>query len=133
MNLQPVFDIAEICARKGIKKAIICPGSRNAPLTLAFARHPKIECFSVPYERSAGFIGMGMALKSNSPVVLICTSGSAAYNFAPAVAEAFFSQTPLIVLTADRPIEWIGQLDGQTIFQDNIFGRHVKASTNFPT
>jgi 2-succinyl-5-enolpyruvyl-6-hydroxy-3-cyclohexene-1-carboxylate synthase len=133
MNLQPVFDIAEICARKGIKKAIICPGSRNAPLTLAFARHPKIECFSVPDERSAGFIGMGMALKSNSPVVLICTSGSAAYNFAPAVAEAFFSQTPLIVLTADRPIEWIGQLDGQTIFQDNIFGRHVKASTNFPT
>ena len=133
MILQPVFDIAEICSKKGVKNAIICPGSRNAPLTLAFARHPDIDCYSVPDERSAGFIGLGMALKTKMPVVLICTSGSAAYNFAPAVAEAYFSHIPLIVISADRPKEWIGQLDGQTIFQENIFGKHVKASYDFPT
>ena len=131
--LQPVFDIAEICSKKGVKKALICPGSRNAPLTLAFARHPSIDCYSVPDERSAAFIGLGMAIKSKLPVVVLCTSGSAAYNFAPAVAEAFFSQIPLIILTADRPQEWIGQLDGQTIYQENIFGKHVKASHTFPS
>ncbi|MFT7031943.1 MAG: 2-succinyl-5-enolpyruvyl-6-hydroxy-3-cyclohexene-1-carboxylate synthase [Cyclobacteriaceae bacterium] len=133
MILQPVFDIAEICSKKGVKKVIICPGSRNAPLTLAFARHPHINCYSVPDERSAAFIGLGMAIKSKSPVVVLCTSGSAAYNFAPAVAEAFFSQIPLIILTADRPQEWIGQLDGQTIYQENIFGKHVKASHTYPS
>lgn len=133
MILQPVFDIAEICSKKGVKKAIICPGSRNAPLTLAFARHDDIDCYSIPDERSAAFIGLGMALKSKSPVVILCTSGSAAYNFAPAVAEAFFSEIPLIILTADRPQEWIGQLDGQTIYQENIFGKHVKASHTFPS
>ncbi|MFY0652049.1 MAG: 2-succinyl-5-enolpyruvyl-6-hydroxy-3-cyclohexene-1-carboxylic-acid synthase [Cyclobacteriaceae bacterium] len=133
MILQPVIDIAEICALKGVKKAIICPGSRNAPLTLAFARHESIDCLSVPDERSGAFIALGIALKTKEPVVLICTSGSAAYNFAPAVAEAFFLQIPLIVLTADRPKEWIAQLDGQTIFQENIYGSHVKQSYSFPT
>ncbi|MEQ9286544.1 MAG: 2-succinyl-5-enolpyruvyl-6-hydroxy-3-cyclohexene-1-carboxylic-acid synthase [Cyclobacteriaceae bacterium] len=133
MVLQPVADIAEICHRKGIKRAIICPGSRNAPLTLAFSRHPEMECFSVSDERSAGFIALGMAMKSKTPVVLVCTSGSAAYNFAPAVAEAFFAQIPLFIITADRPQEWIGQLDGQTIYQENIFGRHVKKAFVFPS
>jgi len=133
MVLQPVVDIAEICSRKGITQAIICPGSRNAPLTLAFSRHPNIECFSIPDERSAAFIGLGMAMKTKTPVVLICTSGSAAYNFAPAIAEAYFSHIPLIVITADRPQEWIGQLDGQTIYQENIFGKHVKKSFVFPS
>ncbi len=132
MILQPVVDIAEICYRKGIRQAIICPGSRNAPLTLAFARHGGIACYSMSDERSAAFTGMGMALKSNTPVVLICTSGSAAYNFAPAVAEAYFSHIPLVVLTADRPPEWIDQLDGQTIHQKQIFGSHVKKSFQFP-
>lgn len=132
MELQPIFDIAEICHQKGIKQAIISPGSRNAPLTIAFVRHPEIKCYSIPDERSAAFIGLGMSLKTKEPTVLICTSGSAALNYAPAVAEAFFSQTPLLILTADRPPEWIGQLDGQTIYQENVYGAHVKKSFSFP-
>ncbi len=82
-------------------------------------------------ERSAGFIALGMAQQLNMPVVLICTSGSAAYNYAPAVAEAFFQQISLLILTADRPSEWIHQLDGQTIYQADIYGKHVKKSFTF--
>lgn len=130
---QSIIDIAEICYRKGIRKAVISPGSRNAPLTLAFVRHDGIETFSVPDERTAGFIALGMALESRLPCVLICTSGSAAYNYAPAVAEAFFSEVPLLLLTADRPSEWIDQWDGQTIYQHEIYGRHVKKSFLFPS
>lgn len=133
MNLQPVFDLAQLCHLKGIRHAIISPGSRNAALTIAFARHPEIKCYSVPDERSAAFVALGMSLKSQLPTVLICTSGSAALNYAPAVAEAFFNQVPLLILSADRPPEWIGQRDGQTIYQENLFGRHVKASFSFPS
>ncbi len=128
MILQPILNIAEICAKKGVQRAIISPGSRNALLTIAFARHPDIQSFSISDERSAAFIGLGMAQLLKQPVALICTSGSAAYNYAPAVAEAFFQEIPLIVLTADRPKEWIHQHDGQTIYQTEIFGNHVKKS-----
>lgn len=83
-------------------------------------------------ERSAAFIALGVARETKSPVVLICTSGSAAYNFAPAVAEAFYQHVPLLILTADRPPEWVDQLDGQTIRQRGIFGRHVKKSFHLP-
>ncbi|UXX78937.1 2-succinyl-5-enolpyruvyl-6-hydroxy-3-cyclohexene-1-carboxylic-acid synthase [Reichenbachiella carrageenanivorans] len=133
MNLQPVFDLVQLCHLKGIQHAVISPGSRNAALTIAFARHPEIKCYSVPDERSAAFIALGISLKSQLPTVLICTSGSAALNYAPAVAEAFFNQVPLLILSADRPPEWIGQRDGQTIFQENLFGRHVKAAYVFPS
>ncbi|WP_422358708.1 2-succinyl-5-enolpyruvyl-6-hydroxy-3-cyclohexene-1-carboxylic-acid synthase [Reichenbachiella sp.] len=133
MNLQPVFDLVQICHLKGIKQAVISPGSRNAALTIAFARHPEIKCLSVPDERSAAFIALGMSLKTNLPTVLICTSGSAALNYAPAVAEAFFNQVPLLILSADRPPEWIGQRDGQTIYQQQLFGKHVKESFVFPS
>ncbi|WP_340154078.1 2-succinyl-5-enolpyruvyl-6-hydroxy-3-cyclohexene-1-carboxylic-acid synthase [uncultured Marivirga sp.] len=122
--------IAEICHQQGIEKAIISPGSRNAPLTLAFARHPKIQCFSISDERSAAFIGVGMAQAEGNPVALICTSGSASLNYAPAVAEAYFQEIPLVVITADRPPEWIDQWDGQTIRQENIYGKHIKNSYN---
>lgn len=132
MNLQPIYDIAEICAQQGISHGIVCPGSRCAPLTLAFTRHPKLTIRTISDERSAAFIGLGIAEQTKSPVVLVCTSGSAAYNFAPAVAEAFFQHIPLIVFTADRPPEWIDQLDGQTIRQENIYGRHVKRSYQLP-
>jgi 2-succinyl-5-enolpyruvyl-6-hydroxy-3-cyclohexene-1-carboxylate synthase len=132
MHYQPVFDIAELCVRKGLRQVILCPGSRCAPLTLAFTRHSQLTCRTFSDERSAGFIGLGIAQHTNEPAILLCTSGSAAYNFAPAVAEAFFSQTPLIVFTADRPAEWIGQHDGQTIYQSEIFGRHVKRSYQLP-
>lgn len=126
--LQPIINIAEILATKGVTDAIISPGSRNAPLTIALARHPRINALSVSDERSAAFIAMGMAQVKNKPVAICCTSGSAAYNYAPAVAEAFFQEIPLLVLTADRPTEWIHQHDGQTIYQENIYGKHVKAS-----
>jgi 2-succinyl-5-enolpyruvyl-6-hydroxy-3-cyclohexene-1-carboxylate synthase len=128
MRLQPVYDIAEICFKKEITEAILCPGSRCAPLTLSFARHSGINTRTISDERSAAFIAMGMAQQMQKPVVLICTSGSAAYNFAPAVAEAFFQQIPLVIITADRPMEWVGQLDGQTIDQQSIYGSHVKTS-----
>ena len=132
MHYQPVFDIAELCVKKGLRQVVLCPGSRCAPLTLAFTRHPQLRCRTFSDERSAGFIGLGIAQQTNEPAILLCTSGSAAYNFAPAVAEAFFSQTPLIVFSADRPAEWIGQHDGQTIYQTEIFGRHVKRSYQLP-
>lgn len=133
MNLQPVFDLAHICYLKGIRQAVISPGSRNAALTIAFARHPNINCYSVPDERSAAFMALGMSLKTGLPTVLICTSGSAALNYAPAVAEAFFNQVPMLILSADRPPEWIGQRDGQTIYQEGLFGQHVKKSMVFPS
>lgn len=132
MRLQPIYDIAEICSQKGIKEAVLCPGSRCAPLTSALVAHPKINTRTFSDERSAAFIANGIAMADGHPVVLVCTSGSAAYNFAPAVAEAFYQHIPLIVLTADRPKEWIDQLDGQTIQQKNIYGSHVKKYYELP-
>lgn len=132
MRLQPIYDIAELCARKGLVNAVLCPGSRCAPLTLAFIRHPKIVTRTFSDERSAGFIALGLAQQSGNPSVMVCTSGTAAYNFSPSVAEAYFSQTPLIIFTADRPGEWIAQHDGQTIYQSEIFGKHVKKSFQLP-
>ena len=126
--LQPIVNIAEICARHGIQEAVLSPGSRCAPITIAFTRHPKIKTRTISDERSAAFIGLGMAQFNRTPTVLVCTSGSAAYNYAPAVAEAYFQQVPMIILTADRPPEWIDQLDGQTIRQTNIYNGHVKGS-----
>lgn len=119
--------IAAACAAAGIKQAIICPGSRNAPLTMAFVRHPEIECYSVVDERSAAFIALGMAQQQQFPVALVCTSGSAVVNFYPAVVEAFYQRIPLLVITADRPPELIDQWDGQTMHQNGVFGKHIKA------
>lgn len=130
--LQPLHDIAGICAKKNIDDVILCPGSRSAALTISFVRHPDLKTYSISDERSAAFIGMGMAQQSQKTVVLVCTSGSAAYNFAPAVAEAFFQEIPLLVLTADRPPEWIHQYDGQTIYQKDIYGRNIKKSFELP-
>src|SRR5687767_1579772 len=131
-RLQPIYDIAEICYKKGLSNAVLCPGSRCAPLALAFIRHEKIKSKTFSDERSAGFIALGMAQQSHRPTLLLCTSGTAAYNFSPAVAEAYFNQTPLIVFTADRPSEWIAQHDGQTIYQGELFGKHVKKSFQLP-
>ena len=126
-------NIAKICALLGTSNAIISPGSRNAPITMAFAREKRISTFSISDERSAAFIGMGMAQISKTPVVIACTSGTAGYNYAPAIAEAFYQQIPLIVITADRAPEWLDQMDGQTIHQQNLYGKHVKESYNMPT
>ncbi len=132
MRFQAIYDIAALCARKGITNAVLSPGSRCAPLTLAFTRHPDIHSRTISDERSAGFIALGLAQESRKAVSVICTSGTAVYNLAPAVAEAFFSETPLVLLTADRPAEWIAQHDGQTIYQSEIFGKHVKKSYQLP-
>src|SRR5688572_8100823 len=132
MILQPVTDIAEICARLGLKNVVLSPGSRCAPLVLAFNRHPEMKVKTVSDERAAAFTGLGMAQMSGKASVLVCTSGTAAYNYAPAVTEAFYQQIPLLVLTADRPNEWVDQQDGQTIRQTNIYQNHIKQSFNFP-
>ena len=132
MNIQPILNIAEICTQMGIKNAVISPGSRSAPITLGFANHQKITSKIVNDERSAGFIALGMALQLNEPVVLICTSGTAALNYAPAIAEAYYQQIPLLVLTADRPPELIDQQDGQCLRQFEIFKNYSKASYQTP-
>ncbi|MDX2304415.1 MAG: 2-succinyl-5-enolpyruvyl-6-hydroxy-3-cyclohexene-1-carboxylic-acid synthase [Microscillaceae bacterium] len=143
MNLQIIYNIAEICARKNVRQWMLSPGSRVAPLTIALSRHPQIKSFTMSDERSAAFTAFGMAQQLSKLyhqqkqkdfllVGLACTSGSAAYNYAPAIAEAFYQEIPLIVFTADRPPEWIDQLDGQTIRQRNIYGLHVKKSYELP-
>jgi 2-succinyl-5-enolpyruvyl-6-hydroxy-3-cyclohexene-1-carboxylate synthase len=131
-RLQPIYDIAALCAARQIRQAVLCPGSRNAPLILAFSKHPDIISRSISDERSAAFIALGISQQLGLPAVVVSTSGSAAYNFAPAVAEAYFAHTPLLVITADRPTEWVGQQDGQTIFQQDIFGNHVKRCYQLP-
>jgi 2-succinyl-5-enolpyruvyl-6-hydroxy-3-cyclohexene-1-carboxylate synthase len=130
--VQAIYNIAEICAQKGMRDVILSPGSRCAPLTLAFVRHPAILSRTISDERSAAFIAIGMSQQTLRTTGLVCTSGSAAFNYAPAVAEAFYQQVPLLILTADRPPEWVDQLDGQTIRQENIYGKHVKASFSLP-
>ncbi|WP_025761604.1 2-succinyl-5-enolpyruvyl-6-hydroxy-3-cyclohexene-1-carboxylic-acid synthase [Dyadobacter tibetensis] len=130
--LQPLIDLAELFFQHGLRHVVLSPGSRSAALSLAFIRHGGFKIQVLIDERSAAFVGLGIAQQLQQPTILICTSGSAAYNFAPAIAEAFFQQVPLLVLTADRPKEWIHQYDGQTIFQQGIFGKHVKADFEFP-
>jgi 2-succinyl-5-enolpyruvyl-6-hydroxy-3-cyclohexene-1-carboxylate synthase len=126
-----LVDLIDNLHQQGVNEAVICPGSRNAPIMLALVRHGGFRCYSIADERAAGFFGLGRALKTKKPVIICCTSGSAGLNFAPAVVEAFFQEVPLIVLTADRPAEWIGQWDGQTIYQENLFGKHVKHAESF--
>jgi 2-succinyl-5-enolpyruvyl-6-hydroxy-3-cyclohexene-1-carboxylate synthase len=129
---QAILDIAEICAQQGVHDLILSPGSRNAPLALAFSRHPQIEVKLVGDERSAGYIAFGMAQSLKKPVILLCTSGTAALNYGPAIAEAYYQKVPLLVITADRPPEWIDQNDGQSIRQRNLFRNHVKQSFELP-
>lgn len=119
-------------SNKGLKHAVICPGSRNAPLIMGFARKSGMTCYSAVDERSAAFMALGMTIISGLPAAVVCTSGSAALNFYPAVAEAFYMQRPLLLITADRPPELIDRWDGQAIHQPGVYGRHVKASFNLP-
>lgn len=126
------YNTAQICHQLGVEHAVMSPGSRNAPLTISFARHDKIKKWIIPDERSAGFIALGLAQASKTPVVLCCTSGTALLNYAPAIAEAYYREIPLIVLSADRPPELIDQRDGQTIRQFEALKNHVKASTELP-
>lgn len=130
--MQAIHNIPEICSQLGMTDVVLSPGSRCAPLTIAFAQHPDITERSIIDERSAAFIGMGLALDQNRPVALVCTSGTALLNYSPAVTEAFYQQIPLLILSADRPPEWTDQQDGQTIQQVNAYGNHVKKSYQLP-
>jgi 2-succinyl-5-enolpyruvyl-6-hydroxy-3-cyclohexene-1-carboxylate synthase len=116
----------EVLARLGIEHVVISPGSRSTPLTLAAAKNPKLETLVILDERTAGFIALGIAKRSRKPVALICTSGTAAANYHPAVIEASLSGTPLLVLTADRPPELRDCSAGQTIDQIKLFGSSVR-------
>ena len=127
------FDTSEICYQLGIRDAVFSPGSRNAPLSISFSRHPHLRTRVVVDERSAGFIALGIAQHTQRPVVLCCTSGTALLNYGPAIAEAYYSRTPLIIMSGDRPSEWIDQWDGQTIQQQNVFQAFVKAFIQMPT
>jgi 2-succinyl-5-enolpyruvyl-6-hydroxy-3-cyclohexene-1-carboxylate synthase len=121
--------LVETLYRLGLKVAILCPGSRSTPLTLAFATHAGIEAVPVLDERSAGFFALGIAKKSGLPVVLVCTSGTAGANFYPAIIEAKESRIPLIILTADRPPELRECHSGQTIDQVKLYGHYPNWQT----
>ena len=131
-NSQTIANIAEICSRHGVVNLVLSPGSRHAPLALAFSRHRQITTRIISDERSAGYMALGMAQSINQPVILLSTSGTAALNYGPAIAEAYYQKVPLIVFTADRPPEWIDQNDGQSIRQRNVFQNHVKNSFELP-
>ncbi|MDE6632575.1 MAG: 2-succinyl-5-enolpyruvyl-6-hydroxy-3-cyclohexene-1-carboxylic-acid synthase, partial [Muribaculaceae bacterium] len=120
--------IVELLRAHGVQTAYCSPGSRNAPLLLAFDACEEIEKHIVVDERSAAFQAYGCALVQQNPVALVCTSGTAVLNYAPAVAEAYYSGVPLIVISADRPLEWIDQEDSQTIRQFGVLGHIVKGS-----
>lgn len=122
--------IIEICLAKGVTNIIISPGSRNAPLTIGFANNPNFTCYSIADERCAAFFAAGMAQQLKKPVAVVCTSGSALLNYYPAVAEAFYSQIPLVVISADRPHDKIDIGDGQTIRQENVYANHILFSAN---
>lgn len=122
--------VIQLCAAKGILYVVISPGSRNAPLTIGFASHPQIKTYSIVDERCAAFFALGIAQELQQPVAVVCTSGSALLNYYPAVAEAYYSKIPLVIISADRPKRLIDIGDGQTIRQENVFENHILFSAN---
>lgn len=124
--------IPEICKAHGIRHVVCSPGSRNAPLLLAFHHQEGIETHVAVDERSAAFIALGMSQHLKEAVAMVCTSGTALLNYAPAVAEAFYRAIPLVVISADRPLEWIDQDDSQTIRQPGTLSNFVKNSYDIP-
>ncbi|MDP4989552.1 MAG: thiamine pyrophosphate-binding protein, partial [Polaribacter sp.] len=132
--MYPKKELAQLvisaCCQFGIETVVISPGSRNAPLTIGFVNHAEIETFSVVDERCAAFFALGIAQQTLKPVAILCTSGTALLNYYPAIAEAFYSNIPLIVLSTDRPKHLIDIGDGQTIRQENVFENHILFSAN---
>ena len=122
--------IIEICSAKGIHNIIISPGSRNAPLTIGFAQNSNFKCYSIADERCAAFFALGIAQQTKKPTAIVCTSGSALLNYYPAIAEAYYSQIPLIIISADRPQSKVDIGDGQTIRQQNVFQNHSVFNAN---
>ncbi len=122
----------DVMAAKGVEDVVCSPGSRNAPLLIAAAARDNLRKHVATDERAAAFIALGMAAVSQRPVALVCTSGTALLNYAPAVAEAFYQSVPLIVISADRPEQWIDQDDSQTLRQFEALGNFVKRSYQLP-
>ena len=125
-NKENVNILTALLVKHGIRHAVVCPGSRNAAIVHNLNECPDIQCYSVTDERSAGFYALGMTQALQQPVVVCVTSGTALLNLAPAVAEAFYQHRPVVVISADRPQQWIDQLDGQTLPQPDALGRYVK-------
>lgn len=115
------------CLEAGMDTVVCSPGSRNSPLVIALDEHPEFTCYVIHDERSAAFVGMGIAQELNKPVGIVCTSGSAMLNYYPAVAEAYYQRIPLVVISADRPEKWINQGDGQTIVQRGVYTNHIES------
>lgn len=130
--VEPLRAFVDELARAGICEAVICPGSRSTPLALAVRAHPAIRSRVVPDERAAGFFALGMARASRMPVLVVCTSGTAAVNLGPAVVEAFYARVPLVVVTADRPPELRDRGSAQTIDQVRLYGTQVKWFSEMP-
>ena len=132
MPQYPQNELAQLliasCVAHSVAHVVISPGSRNAPLTIGFSNHPEIKTYSIVDERSAAFFALGIAQQLQKPVAIVCTSGSALLNYYPAIAEAFYSNIPLIVISADRPAHLIDIGDGQTIRQENVFENHILES-----
>jgi 2-succinyl-5-enolpyruvyl-6-hydroxy-3-cyclohexene-1-carboxylate synthase len=132
--MYPKKELAQIvisaCQQFQVDTVVISPGSRNAPLTSGFSNHPEIETLSVVDERCAAFFALGIAQQTQKPVAVLCTSGSALLNYYPAIAEAFYSNIPLVIISADRPKHLIDIGDGQTIRQENVFENHILFSAN---
>lgn len=131
-NKENVNILTTLLVAHGIRHAVVCPGSRNAPITHNLNECPDITCYPVTDERSAGFYALGMSQALKQPVVVCVTSGTALLNLAPAVAEAYYQHIPLVVISADRPPQWIDQLDGQTLPQSDALGRFVKKAVSLP-
>ena len=131
-NKENVNILTSLLVAHGITHAVVCPGSRNAPIVHNLNECPDIECFPVTDERSAGFYALGMAQALKRPVVVCVTSGTALLNLAPAVAEACYQHVSIVVVSADRPASWIDQLDGQTLPQPDALGRFVRKAVSLP-
>lgn len=122
--------LIDILIQKGVLDFIISPGSRNAPLIMELTGRENVNLYSIPDERSAAFVALGMYLKTKRPVAVLCTSGSALLNYAPAVAEAYYQGIPLFILSADRPEIWLDQGEGQTINQRRALHNFINAEMN---
>lgn len=127
-----VLEIVALIKAYDINQIVLCPGSRNAPLIQTFSSDPFFTCHVIVDERNAAFYALGIIQATKKAVAVCCTSGSALLNFAPAVSEAFYQKLPLVVISADRSPEWIGQMDGQTIPQAGAFGSLSKKSVQLP-
>ena len=118
------------CNQFQIDTVVISPGSRSAPLTVGFTNHKDFKTISIVDERCAAFFALGIAQQTRNPVAVLCTSGSALLNYYPAIAEAYYSNIPLVVISADRPKHVIDIGDGQTIRQENVFEKHILCTAN---